>query len=72
MPRLEQTAVQNPNYGAGSPHRFNFSRPGAEMRTPPVLPLGYVLNYCVIIDQGSTSKSVRTRIKKKSTLNKTW
>jgi len=64
MPRLEQTAVQNCNYGAGSPHRFNFSRPGAEMRTPPVLPLGYVLNYCVIIDQGSTSKSVRTHIKK--------
>ena len=70
MPRLEQTAVKNCNYGAGSPHRFNFSRPGAEMRTPPVLLLGYVLNYRIIINPDSTSKSVHTH--KKSTLNKTW
>ena len=69
MPRLEQTAVQNPNYGAGSPHRFNFSRPGAVMRTPPVLLLGYVLNYRIIINPDSTSKSVHTHTHTKSTLS---
>jgi hypothetical protein len=60
MPRLEQT---NPNYGAGSPHRFNFSRPGAVLATPPVLLLGYVLNYRIIINPDSTSKSVHTHTK---------